>query len=107
MPSVANLLEINWKMCNRETTLWVEIIKCVDFSLSVIQKQGTGLVYVEALLYLTHIIGHFLWMSLLEGIANLILICQRGYYVDSCEVCQSLITVGIPLEHCVFLYDTY
>ena len=41
------------------------------------------------------------WMSLSEVTANLIPICQRGYYVDSCEVCQSVITVGIPLEHCV------
>jgi hypothetical protein len=47
------------------------------------------------------------WMSLSEGPANLIPICQRRYYVDSCEVCQSLVTVGIPLEHYVFLYDTY
>jgi len=60
-------------------------------------------VYVEALLYLTHIVGHFLLDVFIEVTSNLIPICQRGYYVDSCEVCQSLITVGIALEHCVFL----
>ena len=58
MPSVANLLDINWKICNSETKgLWVEIIKFVDLCLSYIQKQGTGVVYMESLLYLTHIIG--------------------------------------------------
>jgi len=39
----------------------------MDFSLYVIQKQGTGLVYVEALLYLTHIIGHLLLGVFIRG----------------------------------------
>jgi len=47
--------------------VWVEIIKCMDFSLSVIQKQRTGVVYVEALLYLTHITGHFLLDVFIRG----------------------------------------
>ena len=35
--------------------------------MSFIQKQETGVVYVEALLYLTHIVGHFLLDVFIRG----------------------------------------
>jgi len=68
MPSVA----ISWRLTGRYVigrpkVLWVEIIKCVDCSMSFIQKQETGVVYVEALLYLTHIVGHFLLDVFIRG----------------------------------------
>jgi hypothetical protein len=69
------------------------------------------LVTTGSLVYLTHIVGHFLlaassW-SLAVSVRHLRLICCGGCYASSHDVGQFSVTVEMPLQHCMYICIIY